>query len=435
MASINPLMTSKVNTSIKISINSAGSGFLTVSGYDGTVLATPTTRFGTLETPGEVLSLFRQFPAGLTKTEAAGMAGLSRTALTQRIDRLLRHGLIRAIGASASTGGRPADRFQLNRELGCLLIADTGVTGMRVALCDMIGEVLEERYETLDINKGPERVLTQIEARFAELLHKRGRSKVDVRGIGLNVPGPVDVATGRMIYPPLMAGWHDFDIRGAFGASYRCPVVIEKDGTAMAFGEHRRAYPSIPNLVFIKLGTGIGTGIVVDGKPYRGMDGGAGDVGHIAFSERDEREPPLCRCGNVGCVEAYASGWALVRDLATLGLEVASIDDVVSLVLLGNPDAIRLVRHAAAVFGTAVSDIVSILNPGVVAIGGQLAAIGDVLFAGVREVIYRRSLPLATRKLQVLQTALSERAGVLGLAELVADRVYLTEDIDLMVAD
>ena len=260
------------------------------------------------------------------------MAGLSRTALNQRIDRLLRHGLIRSVGAGTSTGGRPADRFQINRELGCLLIADTGVTGMRVALCDMVGEVLEERYETLDINKGPEKVLAQIEARFAEFLRKRDRGRVDVRGIGLNVPGPVDVATGRTINPPIMAGWHDFDIRGAFGAAYRCPVVVEKDGTAMAFGEHRRAYPSIPNLVFIKLGTGIGTGIVVDGRPYRGMDGGAGDVGHIAFPGQNEREPPLCRCGNVGCVEAYASGWALVRDLAALRLEVTSIDDVVRLV-------------------------------------------------------------------------------------------------------
>ncbi len=229
----------------------------------------------------------------------------------------------------------------------------------------MVGEVLEERYETLDINRGPETILAQIEARFAEFLNKRARRRADVREIGLNVPGPVDVASGRTINPPIMAGWHDFDIRGAFGAVYRCPVVVEKDGTAMAFGEHRRAYPSIPNLVFIKLGTGIGTGIVVDGKPYRGMDGGAGDVGHIAFSGQNEREPLLCRCGNVGCVEAYASGWALVRDLAALGLAVTSIDDVVRLVHLGNPDAIRLVRRASAVFGAAVSDIVSILNPGV----------------------------------------------------------------------
>ena len=165
------------------------------------------------------------------------------------------------------------------------------------------------------------------------------------------------------------------------------------------------------------------------------MDGGAGDVGHTAFSGQNEREPLLCRCGSVGCVEAYASGWALVRDLAALGLGVTSIDDVVRLVHLGNPDAIRLVRRASAVFGAAVSDIVSILNPGVVAIGGQLAAIGDLLFAGVREVVYRRSLPLATGNLQVLQTALSERAGVLGLAELVADRVYWAEDVNLMVAE
>lgn len=389
----------------------------------------------TLETPGEILGLFRRVPSGLTKTEAARMAGLSRTALNQRVDRLLRHRLILPVGMDSKTGGRPADRFQLNRGFGCLLIADTGITGMRIAICDMMGEVREERYEKLDINEGPKAILGLIDQRFGGLLRGNSMSHGTVRGIGLNVPGPVDIESGRTVNPPIMAGWHDFDIPGYFTRRYSCPVVVEKDGTAMAFGEHRRAHPTIPNLVFLKLGTGVGTGIVVDGVPYRGTNGAAGDVGHIALSGIEDGNPPVCRCGNVGCVEAYASGWALVRDLKGLGLPVETIDDVVRLVHDGRPEAIQLVRRAAIIFGTAVSDIVSILNPGVVAIGGQLAAIGDILFAGIREVVYRRSLPLATRTLRVLPSALNERAGVLGIAELVSDRVYRPDDIDRLVAD
>ena len=278
-------------------------------------------------------------------------------------------------------------------------------------------------------------MLARIEGCFEALLRNRARSKVDVRGVGLNVPGPVDIESGRTINPPIMAGWHDFDIPAAFRRFYSCPVVVEKDGTAMAFGEHRRAHPTIPNLVFVKLGTGIGTGIVVAGMPYRGSHGGAGDVGHIALANQDDGDLPLCRCGNAGCIEAYASGWALVRDLSSLGYRIDSIDDVVRLARDGNPDAVRLVRRAAQVFGAAVSDLVSILNPEVVAIGGQLAAIGDLLFAGIREVVYRRSLPLATRSLSILPSALEERAGVLGLAELVADRVYQPADIDRLLSD
>ena len=131
------------------------------------------------------------------------------------------------------------------------------------------------------------------------------------------------------------------------------------------------------------------------------------DVGHIALANPADGEPPLCRCGNAGCGEAYASGWALVRDLAMLGYGIESIDDVVRLARDGNPDAVRLVRRAAQGFGAAVSDLVSILNPEVVAIGGQLAAIEDLLFAGIREVVYRRSLPLATRSLSILPSALA----------------------------
>ncbi len=388
-----------------------------------------------LGTPGEILELFRRAPDGLTRTEAARLAGLSRTALNQRVDRLLRHRLILPVGSDLRTGGRPADRFQLNPRFGCLLIADTGVTGMRVALCDMMGEVKEERYEALDINEGPMMILARIDQRFRSLLRDGGVSHASVRGIGLNVPGPVDIETARVINPPIMAGWHDFDIPGYFAGHYKCPVVVEKDGTAMAFGEHRRVHPTKQNLVFMKLGTGIGTGIVVAGAPYRGMNGAAGDVGHIPLSGANTHAPPQCRCGNVGCIESYASGWALVRDLKEAGFSISGIDDVVRFTRDGSPEAVQLVRRAALIFGTAVSDIVGILNPGVVAIGGQLAAIGDLLFAGIREVVYRRSLPLATRDLQVLPSGLHERAGVLGLAELLSDRVYRPVDVDRFVAD
>lgn len=350
--------------------------------------------------------------------------------MNQRIERLLDIGLLVPAGPDARTGGRPADRFCINRDRGVLLIADTGATGMRVALCDMVGEVLAENYVLLDIGEGPQAVLALVQEWFDRLLEDHGATQHQVAGIGLNVIGPVDTDAGRVVNPPTMAGWHGFDIRGHFAKTYSCPVVIEKDANAMAFGEHRVKYPDVPNLVFVKLGTGIATGLVVNGSIYRGSDGAAGEVGHVPLADPTSDDPPLCRCGNSGCIEAYASGWALVRDMQALGHEINSVNDLVRAVHDGQPDAVRLTRNASAVFGTAISDIVNIVNPRLVIVGGQLSAVDEILFAGLRAEVYRRSWPLATRNLQIRPTALHERAGVLGLAALLSDRVHSRQAIE-----
>ncbi|MFC5832665.1 ROK family transcriptional regulator [Nonomuraea insulae] len=385
------------------------------------------------DSPGAVFALFRSHPEGLTKTEVARLAGLSRTAVNQRIEALLAQSLIVPSSQDANTGGRPADRFDVNPERGVVLIADTGATGMRVALADAVAGLIGEQHVVIDITDGPRAVLDQVTGRFARLLELAGRSKAEVLGIGLSVPGPVDAASGRVVNPPIMTGWHDYDIVARFAADYDCPVVVDKDVNAMAYGEHRLTHPDTPNIVFVKIGTGIGTGLIVDGRIYRGSDGAAGDVGHIPLAAAGVTDPPVCRCGNTGCVEAYAGGWAMVRDLRALGHRVDSVHDVVDEAHAGNPDTIRIVKRAAVIVGMAISDIVNILNPRKVVIGGQLAAIDDVLFAGVREAVYGRSLPLATRNLTIVPSVLEDRAGVHGLTRLVTDAVFAPDRVDRLI--
>ncbi|GAA3614647.1 ROK family protein [Nonomuraea rosea] len=380
-----------------------------------------------------MFALFRAHPAGLTKTEVARLAGLSRTAVNQRIEALLAHSLLVPSSQDARTGGRPADRFDVNRERGVVLIADTGATGMRVALADAVAGILAERHVAIDITDGPVTVLKRVTGQFGELLAATGHTRDEVLGIGLSVPGPVDAGSRRVVNPPIMTGWHDFDIVSVFGAAYDCPVVVDKDVNAMAFGEHRLTHPGTPNIVFVKIGTGIGTGLIVDGRIYRGSDGAAGDVGHIPLGAAVGTDPPVCRCGNTGCVEAYAGGWAMVRDLRELGHRLESVHDVVREAHAGNPDTIRIVKRAAGIVGTAIGDIVNILNPRKVVIGGQLAAIDDVLFAGVRESVYGRSLPLATRNLSIVPSELGDRAGVHGLTRLVIDTVFAPDRIDDLI--
>ncbi|MFJ4783740.1 ROK family protein [Streptomyces sp. NPDC088794] len=383
--------------------------------------------------PGGILALFRDVADGLTKTDVVQQTGLSRTTVNQRLEGLLGAGLLVPAPEDARTRGRPAGRFVVNRDRGVLLLADIGATGLRTAICDLAGEVRAEREAVCDVSTGPEAVLSVVEEQFRELLTETAHADTDVLGIGVDVPGPVDFATGRVVSPPIMTGWDRYDIPGRVGPVYGCPVLVDKDVNAMAYGEQRLRYPEVDHLLMLKIGTGVGTGIIAGGRIHRGADGAAGDVGHIQVTVEDTKEPPLCRCGNTGCVEAFAGGWALVRDLRTAGHDVTTVDDAVRLIRSGDPTAVRLARRAARILGIAVADAVNMFNPRVIAIGGQLAHTDEQLFAGIREVVYRRSLPLATRNLQIVRSTLDPRAGVMGLSQLLVDGIYAPHRVQELI--
>ena len=220
--------------------------------------------------------------------------------------------------------------------------------------------VLAEEASELDVAAGPHPVLDRATAAFKTLLARGGRFAKDVRGVGVDVPGPVELATGRVISPPIMTGWDEFDIPGYFAEHFDCPTLVENDVNAMAFGEQRTCWPQHLHMLMIKVGTGVGCGIIANGEIHRGAQGAAGDLGHIPYSGE---AGPVCRCGNIGCVEAYAGGWALLRDLRALGHDVQSSFDVVRLIRAGQPDAMRLARQAGRVLGQAISDAVSFFNP------------------------------------------------------------------------
>jgi predicted NBD/HSP70 family sugar kinase len=378
-----------------------------------------------------VLELFRDAEA-LTRAEVMSLSGLSRSTVNQRIDALLNAGLIAAAGEHVHGRGRPAERFAFNRSRGVLLVADMGATGLRTGVCDLSGEVLAERDRRIDLSLGPEALLAIVDDEFDALLAVVGVEPASVLGVGLDVPGPVDFARGQVVSPPIMNGWDRFDIRGWFARRFACPVLVENDVNAMAFGEQRITYPSAEELLLLKVGTGVGAGIVTRHGIFHGSDGAAGDLGHLyAASVAGEQPEPECRCGRFGCVEAYAGGWALVRDLNAAGVDVHEVDEVVRLIRSGDLTAIRLVRRAARVIGEAVAQAVNLVNPRVIVLAGQLAAAEEQLLAGIREVVYQRSLPLATRNLQIVRSQLDRRAGLVGLALLLADTIFAAPDVDL----
>lgn len=371
----------------------------------------------------EILDLLRTGEI-LTKSEIAAHTGLSRSTVNQRIDGLLDAGLVVPSGAE-STKGRPAGSFAFNKTAGQLLVADIGATGMRVGVCDLTGAILHEVEITIAVTEGPTAVLGLVKKEFSSLLERAGAGRETVLGVGISVPGPVDTATGQVVHPPIMTGWDRYDIPGWFRDEYNCPVIVDKDANAMAFGEQHTTYPHVRHLLMVKIGTGVGSGLISDGRLHRGADGAAGDIGHnyVPKPEGVDREPE-CRCGNTGCLEAYAGGWALLRDLQALGVDAATVADAVRLLRSGERNAVRLARAASRLLGEAIAVTVNLFNPQVIVIGGQLAAAEDYYFAGIREAVYRRSLPLATRRIEIVGATRGNQAGVIGMALLVAQAVF-----------
>jgi predicted NBD/HSP70 family sugar kinase len=375
---------------------------------------------------GSLLRLIRDGEA-VTRADLVRRTGLARSTVAQRLEVLLAHELVYEAGGSASTGGRPPTLLAFNQGAGLVLVADLGATHSRLVASDLAGVPLAEVTYDMDIAQGPETVLPWVHERFLALLKDVGRGARDVRGIGLGVPGPVAFTRGEPVAPPIMPGWDGFSIPDWFNAHYDAPVLVDNDVNIMALGEHWTHWRDVEHLLFVKVGTGIGCGIVADHHIHRGAQGAAGDIGHIRIAGHDD---VICRCGNVGCLEAVAGGRALAGRLTQAGLEARTSRDVVGLVRAGEPLAIQIVRDAGRHLGEVLASSVNFFNPGAIVIGGDISDAHQQLLAGVREVIFQRSLPLATGDLRIVPSRLGDRAGVIGAAIMVIEHILDPEAID-----
>ncbi|MGW2725002.1 ROK family protein [Streptomyces sp. NPDC001492] len=381
---------------------------------------------------GDLLELVRSGRA-TTRGALQQATGLSRATVGQRLDRLFRAGWLRE-GAGGPVdsplGGRPSITLEFDDEHAVVLAADLDTRHARAAVLTLTGEILAEHSGTLVVEDGPDAVLGELGRWFAESLEKAGQRAQSVCGIGLAVPGPVDSESGRVVQPPMMPGWDGYDIRGRLARSLTehtgagpVPVLVDNDANLMAYGEQRTGYPDCSAFVLVKVSTGIGAGVVVDGSIYRGIDGGAGDIGHIRVGAE-----ALCRCGSYGCLAAVASGGAVARKLAEAGVPAASGSDVRDLLAAGHPEAVGLAREAGRRVGDVLATVVTLLNPGVLMIAGDLA--GTAFLTGVRELLYQRALPRSTAHLDVVTSRLGERAGLVGAGALVVEHLYAPERVE-----
>ena len=243
----------------------------------------------------------------MSRGELAALADFSKSKANTTVAALIQRGLLEERGAQPSSGGRRPETLCLSNGMGVMAAVDIGATSIDVALLAPDMTVLGQHGEAADVRTGPTPLLFRVREILAELRERAGLRRDQVLGIGVGVPGPVAFDSGLLVNPPLMPGWESFSIRDYLGEEYRAPVFVDNDVNVMALGTLWHLRRRLQNFLVVKIGTGIGCGIVCHGAVYRGTDGSAGDVGHICV----DLGGPRCHCGNVGCVEAMAAGPAI----------------------------------------------------------------------------------------------------------------------------
>lgn len=385
-------------------------------------------------TTGEVFSLIRDGRA-LTRSEVGRLTGLSRTAVAARLAALLGSGLV-VEGAddddrAPSTGGRPAVHLRFNRDAGVVLAGAIGRSRTQLGVCDLDGAVLVSTDLDQEVGPSAQDLMPQVVTAFRSLLVEAGRVPDDVRAVGLSIPGTVDYARGASLDSPVMSGWDGVELAPFLRELTGAPVFVDNDANVMAQSERRGHLETYQHLLFVKASTGIGVGIVSGGQVLRGAGGAAGEIGHTKTSSA---EGLPCRCGDTGCVEAVAAGWALVQSARERGHEVEHVRDVVALAVSGDADARHLVREAGRRIGEALASAVNLLNPEAVVVGGDLAQAYDTFVAGLRESVYSQASALATRELRIVPVTHGEQSGVVGCAAMAIREVLDSTAVDRALA-
>ncbi len=372
------------------------------------------------------LDLIRFTPGGISRAELAERMNLTRAAVTSIVSDLIEADIIREAESRVGGSGRPPVILEINPGRGWVAGIDLGASHVSVVLSNFSAHVIQEQEMPLDIAAGPETCLGQANQLLEDLLNRQGLPKNCLLTIGMGVPGPIMSEAGTVIAPPIMPGWSEFPIRDTMEEYWKCPVSLNNDAELGALGEW--AYGAArgeQNLVFVKVGTGVGAGLLLDGKIYHGATGAAGEIGHLTIDDNG----PLCTCGNRGCLEALAGGRAIAlqaqeavqkgkrTQLADIKpVERITAKDVALAARRGDLIAQQILARAGSYLGIAIAGLVNLFNPQMVVVGGGVAQIGDLFLEPVRETVRRRSLPASVSALRITTALLGRRAPALGAA-------------------
>jgi predicted NBD/HSP70 family sugar kinase len=382
--------------------------------------------FTATATAGEIFALIRS-GAATTRAEIRQRTGLSRTAVAARVPALTAQGLVVEREEGQSTGGRPPSRLSFNADAGVVLAAAIGRSRTQLAVCNLAGDILAMNDTAQEIGIRPDDLMPDVTKRLDVLLHDSGHAGRRIYGVGLSLPGTVDQQRGCSLDSPILSGWDGVPLEPFLRPLTDVPVLVDNDANAIAVAEKQGELKAFDDLLLIKASTGLGAGIIAGGVLQRGAVGAAGEFGH---NKIPAAAGVACRCGDTGCLEAIAGGWALVRTLQQQGREVGHIRDIVDLANGGDAEARRMIRDSGRYVGEVVAGAVNLLNPAVLVIAGDMSRAYDVFVAGLRETLYRNATALATRVLQVVPSTHGDRSGVVGSATMILNHVLSAEAVD-----
>ncbi len=384
----------------------------------------------------EIIDLIRKY-GGLSKADLAMYTMFSRSKINNCVDSLLKKGILIPSPKTEFTGGRRSRLYGLNGKLGLLAGVDIGATSIDLCITDYTEKILHRYSEPASVKDGPIKILGRVCTLIEIMLKEKGFDVEKLNGIGIGVPGPVDFSSGTLISPPIMPGWDRYPIIDTVQQWFpMANVVVDNDVNVMALGEsYKGAGKGIDNLIFIKIGTGIGAGILSEGTIYRGSNGCAGDIGHIGVNKTG----PLCHCGNKGCLEAVAAGPAIAEHALQAALSGKSpillkiyekkgnkltAEDVGEAAREGDPYAIEVIRESGTNIGDVLAGLVNFYNPSMIVIGGGVANLGNLLLSTIRQTVLNRSLPLATKDLAIVFSSIGPDAGVTGAVNLAMNYIF-----------
>lgn len=357
--------------------------------------------------------------ARVTRAELSERTGLSRATVSGLVRDLERSGLVTVSTDAPGTGrtGRRPEVVRLTRRAGAVLGVDFGHEHVRVAVGDLAGEVLAARSSLVDVDRGMDDALVVARRLATVVAEEAGVDRSELQACGAGVPAPVDRATGRIGSTSLLPGWTGTTLHTTLGRVLGIPVVVDNDANLGALGEHAAgAARGADDVIYMKISSGIGAGVISGGRLVRGSTGIAGELGHVAVVPNGVP----CRCGGRGCLETVASAPAVRRQLLQSTGHAVPADDLLRALTGGDPRVTRLLADAGRSIGRVLAAACHLLDPAVVVLGGDPAFSTEPVLAGLREELDRHRLPGSGGDVLIVPAQLGPQGQVVGALRLAA---------------
>ncbi|MCT9868306.1 ROK family protein [Paenarthrobacter aurescens] len=378
-----------------------------------------------------------------TRPQLVTVSGLGRRIVSQRVEQALELGLLQEGELARSEGGRQARSLKFNSQAGHVYAALVGASEMTVAVADLDGRLTDSIHEDWSVESGPAATMERLREHFTTLARRTGVHRP--WGIGIGVPGPVDFASGRLAAPPIMPGWDGFSVRAWLRDHYDAPVWVDNDVNLMALGEWTQGQNNDRrDMLFIKVGTGVGAGLIVHGRLVRGERGGAGDIGHTHVTDDPTK---ACRCGKTGCLEAVAGGSSLLMEATDRSNESPALQkaidskgrltlgDIGNAARNGDPLALQLIDQRARAIAEVAANLVNFCNPKWLVIGGGVLRTGTRFLEVLEAKVLERCTDLVADSLEIRPASLDHLEGVIGAALLGAESLLHPATLTRWVED